>query len=99
MKRDVDVKIYNMDGTDALLKQDVPLTIKHCLHEALLASTPSTTAEEKSRRWALARKINKGNLIDFTICETELIKSSSEIHPTLLYGQIYDWLESPPKDE
>lgn len=99
MKKNVDKKIYNMDGTDAMLKPDVPLTIKHGIQEALLASTPATTAEEKSRRWGLAQKTLNGGIVNITVDEAALIKSASEIHPILLYGQICDWLESNDKDE
>ena len=96
MKKNLEHKILNMDDTEAMLQPGVPLTIKHCVLEAVLASNPGTTAEEKSRRWGLAQKMRKGGIVNITVDEAALIKSASEIHPVLLYGQIVDWLE---KDE
>ena len=98
MKKNLDTKILNMDDTDAMLQPGVPLTIKHCVLEAILASNPSTTAEEKSKRWGLAQKMRKGGVINITVDEAALIKTASEIHPTLLYGQLCDWLESNDED-
>lgn len=99
MKKDLDTKIFNMDGSDAMLSPEVPLTIKHCIQEALLNACPTATAEEKSRRWGLARKSCNGGMINITEAEAQLIKVSAEIHQTLLYGQIVDWVDGIPEAE
>jgi hypothetical protein len=96
MKRDLSLLITNLDGTPINMQpQNVPLTVAFSLNEALLNTTPQTPAEEKAKRWGLVKKIRAGGIISLTDNEEALIRQAcGDTMPTLIFGQIVDWLET-----
>lgn len=94
MKKDFDVVLTNLDGTQAMRDKTIPLTMGFCVHEALLNTPPETTTEQKVKRWAMVQKSRKYGTVNVTIDESAMIKDACAVmFPTLIFGQINDWLE------
>lgn len=75
MKVDLDKKIKLLNGEE-LLNDNKPMTVRGAIVQALNAAdtNPSTTGEEKFKRFILATKVHDVKNNDFTIEELAMIK-------------------------
>lgn len=100
MRKDFSKSFINLDGSEAKDGNNKPITFASTTLTALLnpPQDERLTAEQKTRRYQMATKINKNpSKVDLTIEELALIKECvGKFHGPLVVGQTYEMLEGEP---
>lgn len=89
--------INDLDGTP-ITKGEKALDLAHFAINAILSVQEKSKdgAEEKLKKWDLAKKIQKADgETEFTVEEVSLIKKSlADMYGPLIYGQCHDIIEN-----
>jgi hypothetical protein len=97
MKINVSVNLVGVDRITPLMENGKVLTLAEVSIAAVLTPIENDSSTLKMNKYEIFKKIadNKGGIVDLTAEEITIIKNASgKVHPPLIMGQLYDFIEN-----